>query len=162
MRSDESAGGSGDWQANLVEDDAGLRRVLEGVRRVAVLGIKDERRPYEAAHYIARYLLEAGYEVEGINPGVTETLGIRVRPSLADLDPPVELLDVFRNANNIPGHVDELLALPPERRPRVFWMQLGIRHDEAARRLARAGIQVVQDRCILVEHRRLVARAPRG
>ena len=161
MRSDHAAN-NGDWQRLLVEDDAGLRQVLETARRVAVLGIKDERRPYEAAHYIARYLQEAGYEVEGINPGVTETLGIRVRPNLADVDPPVELLDVFRNAGNIPAHVDEVLALPPERRPRIFWMQLGIRHDEAARRLAQAGIQVVQDRCILVEHRRLVARTPRG
>lgn len=162
MQADSQAGAGGAWQANLVEDDAGLRRVLEGARRVAVLGIKDERRPYEAAHYIARYLQEAGYEVEGINPGVTETLGIQVRPTLADVDPPVELLDVFRNADNIPAHVDEVLALPLERRPRVFWMQLGIRHDEAARRLAQAGILVVQDRCILVEHRRLIARTPRG
>lgn len=150
-----------DWQRNLVEDDAGLRAVLEGVRRIAVVGIKDERRTYEPAHYIARYLQEVGYEVAGVNPGITQTLGIAVQPTIPDLDPPAELLDVFRRAENIPAHADEVLALPPERRPKVFWMQLGIRHDEAARRMAEAGILVVQDRCILVEHRRLVARAAR-
>lgn len=155
------AAAGADWQRNLVEDDAGLRAVLEGVRRIAVVGIKDERRTYEPAHYIARYLQEVGYEVAGVNPGITQTLGIAVQPAIPDLDPPAELLDVFRRAENIPAHADEVLALPPERRPKVFWMQLGIRHDEAARRLAQAGILVVQDRCILVEHRRLVARAAR-
>jgi predicted CoA-binding protein len=155
------AAAGADWQRNLVEDDAGLRAVLDGVRRIAVVGIKDERRTYEPAHYIARYLQEVGYEVAGVNPGITQTLGIAVQPAIPDLDPPAELLDVFRRAENIPAHADEVLALPPERRPKVFWMQLGIRHDEAARRLAQAGILVVQDRCILVEHRRLVARAAR-
>lgn len=150
-----------DWQRNLVDDDAGLKSVLEGVRLVAVVGIKDERRTYEPAHYIARYLQEVGYDVGGVNPGISQTLGIAVKPSLLDLDPPAELLDVFRRAENIPGHVDEVLSLPPERRPTVFWMQLGIRHDASARRLAQEGILVVQDRCILVEHRRLIARSAR-
>ena len=151
-----------DWQRNLVDGDAGLRAVLEGVHRIAVVGIKDERRTYEPAHYIARYLQEVGYEVSGVNPAFAETLGIMVKPSITDLDPPVDLLDVFRRAENIATHVDEVLSLPPERRPKVFWMQLGIRHDEAARRLAQAGILVVQDRCILVEHRRLIARSTRA
>jgi len=150
---------NGDWQRNLVDDDAGLRAILEAARSIAVLGIKDERRPYEPAHYIARYLQEVGYQVSGVNPGVEHTLGMRVADRLASLEQPVDVVDVFRCADNIPAHAEEVLAIPAERRPKVFWMQLGIRHEPSARRLAEAGVQVVQDRCILVEHRRLIGRS---
>lgn len=145
-----------DWRDNLVDDDAGLRAILLSARRIAVLGIKDERRSWEPAFFVARYMQEVGYEIVGINPGVEESLGEPVLASLEAVEGPVDILDVFRSDENIPAHVQEVLAMA--QRPKVFWMQLGIRHEESARELAEAGIQVVQDRCILVEHRRLVSR----
>jgi predicted CoA-binding protein len=145
-----------DWRDNLVDDDAGLREILLSAKRIAVLGIKDERRSWEPAFFVARYMQEVGYEIVGINPGVEESLGRPVLASLSAVEGPIDILDVFRSDENIPAHVQEVLSMAEP--PKVFWMQLGIRHEEAARALAQAGIQVVQDRCILVEHRRLVTR----
>ncbi|MCB0216959.1 MAG: CoA-binding protein [Caldilineae bacterium] len=148
--------GQASWQDRLIDDNGGLREILQTEHRIAVLGIKDERRSWEPAHFVARYMQEVGYAVVGVNPSIDEALGQPVLDSLAEVEGPIDIVNVFRHSDNIPAHVDEVLALPE--RPKVFWMQLGIRHQEAARRLAEAGIQVVQDRCILVEHRRLIMR----
>jgi predicted CoA-binding protein len=142
-----------DWRANLVDDDAGLTRILREAKRVAVLGMKAGRG--EPAFYVPAYLQQQGYELAGVNPTLAgrEVLGARVVATLADLDG-ADLVEVFRRPTFLPGHAAEILALPW--RPAVVWFQLGIRHDGAAEQLARAGIRVVQDRCMMPEHRRLL------
>ncbi len=145
------------WRENLVDDDAGLTRILRETRTMAVLGAKAP--PYEPAHYVPAYLLEQGYRILPVNPTIAgqRLFGVAVVPTLADLAEPVDVVEVFRRPEYLPGHADEVLALA--RRPAVVWFQLGIRHDGAAERLARAGIRVVQDRCMMPEHRRLMRAA---
>jgi uncharacterized protein len=142
------------WSANLVDDDAGLTRILRESRTVAVLGAKAQ--PSAPAYYVPAYLASVGYRVRPVNPTLAgaRILGEPVIPTLADLPEPVDVIDVFRRPEFLPGHAAEILALPW--RPSVVWFQLGIRHDGAAQRLARAGIRVVQDRCMMPEHRRLL------
>jgi uncharacterized protein len=143
-----------DWRDNLVTGDDGLRRVLKDARRIAVLGIKPESRADRPAYYVPAYLQEVGYEIVPVPvyyPDVTEILGQPVHRDLGNLPGPIDLVDVFRRPEDIPPHVPDMLAL----KPKYVWFQLGIRNDEAARRLAEAGIEVVQDRCMLAEHRRL-------
>jgi predicted CoA-binding protein len=139
---------------HLVDDDAGLTRILRDARSVAVLGAKPM--PREPAHYVPAYLQDRGYRILPVNPifaGQT-IFGAPVVGALADLEGPVDVIDVFRRPEYLPGHAREILALPW--RPRAVWFQLGIRHDGAAAELARAGIDVVQDRCMMPEHRRLM------
>jgi predicted CoA-binding protein len=141
-------------RAHLIDDDAGLTRVLREAKTVAVLGAKPE--PSEPAHYVPAYLQSRGYRIVPVNPvfaGQT-ILGETVLGALADLPEPVDVIDVFRRPEFLPGHAREILALPW--RPRAVWFQLGIRHDGAAAMLARAGIDVIQDRCMMPEHRRLM------
>jgi predicted CoA-binding protein len=147
------------WSANLVDDDAGLTRILREARTVAVLGAKAQ--PSQPAHYVPAYLGRVGYRVRPVNPTLTGTqiLGETVVAALADLPEPVDVIDVFRRPEYLPGHATEILALPW--RPAVVWFQLGIRNDVAAERLARAGIRVVQNRCMMPEHRRLLGWGPR-
>ena len=142
------------WSANLIDDDAGLARILREARTVAVLGAKAQ--PAEPAHYVPAYLTQHGYRVLPVNPTLAgrKILGEPVVVTLADLPGPVDVIDVFRRPEYLPGHAAEILALPW--RPAVVWFQLGIRNDAAAERLARAGIRVVQDRCMMPEHRRLL------
>ena len=135
-----------------VTDDATLREILRTDRRLAVLGIKEGAG--EDAFRVPAYMQSHGYELLGVNPKLQQVLGAPCVASLADLPGPVDLIDVFRAIPHIPAHTDEILALP--QRPRTVWLQLGIRDDESAARLEAAGIRVVQDRCILVEHRRLL------
>jgi predicted CoA-binding protein len=144
-----------EWSANLVDDDAGLARILRESRTVAVLGAKAQ--PAQPAHYVPAYLARQGYRVRPVNPTLagTRVLDETVVATLADLEEPVDVIDVFRRPEYLPGHAAEILALPW--RPAVVWFQLGIRNDAAAERLARAGIRVVQDRCMMPEHRRLIA-----
>ena len=141
--------------AHLIDDDAGLTRVLRETRTVAVLGAKAGAS--EPAHYVPKYLQAQGYRIVPVNPLLAgqSILGETVVGSLADLPEPVDLIDVFRRPEYLPGHAREILALPW--RPRTVWFQLGIRHDGAAAELARHGIDVVQDRCVMPEHRRLLA-----
>jgi predicted CoA-binding protein len=139
-----------------VDDDAGLRRVLESAHAIAVLGIKAGER--DDAFRVPLYLQRAGYRILPVSPKLASVLGERCVPRLADLSAQADLIDVFRAAAHLPGHVDEILALPWK--PRAVWFQQGIRDDASAARLQAAGIELVQDRCIMVEHRRLLA-APR-
>ena len=139
---------------HLIDDDSGLARVLREARTVAVLGMKAD--PHQPAHYVPAYLQARGYRIFPVNPifaGET-ILGAPVVGALADLMGPVDVIDVFRRPEYLPGHAREILALPW--RPRAVWFQLGIRHDGAATELARAGIDVIQDRCMMPEHRRLL------
>ena len=144
-------------RTHLIDDDAGLTRVLRESKTVAVLGAKLQ--PREPAHYVPAYLHSRGYRIRPVNPiyaGET-MLGATVVGTLADLAEPVDVIEIFRRPEYLPGHAREILALPW--RPRAVWFQLGIRHDGAAAALARAGIDVIQDRCMMPEHRRLLGAA---
>lgn len=133
-----------------MDEPARARRALEISRTIAVLGIHDDlARP---AAYVPEYLAEVGYRVLGVNPTLAgkEVLGRRVASTLVELGEPIDLVDVFRRPAAIPAHLDDLLAV----KPKVVWFQLGIRNDDAAAVLERAGIEVIQDRCTYADHRR--------
>jgi predicted CoA-binding protein len=140
------------WRANLVTSADGIRRILEDAKRIAVLGIKVE--PDRPAYFVPEYAQMAGYEIIPVPvyyPEVTEMFGTRVYRKVADVPGDVDIVDVFRRSEHIPPHVDDIIA----KKPKAVWFQSGIRNDEAAQQLARAGIQVVQDRCLMVELRRI-------
>jgi uncharacterized protein len=140
------------WQAHLVDDDAGMRRIIEQSRHIAVLGIKTADSG-QSAYLIPEALQRSGFDIIPVPvyyPNVTEILGRPVYRTLAAIPGPVDLVDVFRRPKDIPQHLDDIIA----KRPRAVWFQLGIRNDEAAERLAREGIDVVQDRCLMLEARR--------
>jgi predicted CoA-binding protein len=142
-----------DWKANLVEDAAGIAAIVKQSKVVAVLGIKTEEQSDQAAFYVPEYLHSAGVKIIPVPvyyPEVTEILGEKVYRTLAAIPGPVDLVDVFRRPADVAKHVDDLLA----KKPKAVWMQSGIRNDAVAETLAKAGIQVVQDRCLMVEHRR--------
>ena len=143
-----------DWKTNLVDDDAGLTRILREARTVAVLGAKaDAAAP---AHYVPAYLAARGYRVRPVNPTLAgrTVLGEVAVATLGDLTEPVDVIEVFRRPQYLPGHAAEIVRLAWK--PAVVWFQLGISNDAAAETLARAGIRVVQDRCMMPEHRRLI------
>jgi predicted CoA-binding protein len=147
-----------DWRENILTDDAKIRELLATTRRVAVLGIKTEAQADQAAFYVPRFLQEHGVEIVPVPvyyPDAAQILGKPVHRKLADVPGAIDLVDVFRRPSDVPAHVPDLLA----KRPRVVWLQLGIRNDAAAEELAKAGILVVQDRCLMVEWRRLGPRA---
>ena len=142
------------WQSNLITDDKGILALLRETKSIAVLGIKPESHGGQPAHYVAAHMAAAGYEIIPVPvyfPDVTEILGQRVFRKIAEIGRPVDMVNVFRRPTDIPPHVDDIIAA----RPKSVWFQLGIRNDEAARKLAQAGIKVVQDRCLMVEERRL-------
>ncbi|HEX8171623.1 MAG TPA: CoA-binding protein [Thermoanaerobaculia bacterium] len=144
-----------DWKSNLITDSAGIAELLRGTRSIAVLGIKPESHASQAAFYVAAHMASAGFDVIPVPvyfPEVTEILGKPVYRSLAAIGRPVDMVNVFRRPGDIPPHVDDIIAA----KPKSVWFQLGIRNDEAAQRLAEAGIKVVQDRCLMVEHGRLM------
>ncbi|WNG39008.1 CoA-binding protein [Archangium minus] len=141
------------YEQNLISDEAGIRAVVQGSKRVAVLGIKTELQQGQPAFYVPQYLAGAGVEVVPVPvyyPDVTHILGRPVYRRLVDIPGEIDLVDVFRRPNDINQHVDDILA----KKPKAVWFQSGIRNDAAARRLAEAGIKVVQDRCLMVDHRR--------
>ncbi len=147
-----------DWKENLLTDDARIGELLAATRRVAVLGIKTEAQRDQAAFYVPRFLADAGVEIVPVPvyyPDATEILGRPVYRKLAEVPGPVDVVDVFRRPKDLPSHLDDLLA----KRPRAVWLQLGIRNDAFAEALARAGILVVQDRCVMVEWRRTHGRS---
>jgi len=133
--------------------DDELRELLASVRTIAVVGIKAGVR--DDAFRVPQYLQAHGYRIIPVNPKLDRVLGEPAVSSLAAIRDPVDLVNLFRASRHIPGHVDEVLSLPSP--PRAVWMQLGIRHDSEARRLERAGVAVVQDRCLMVEHDRLLS-----
>lgn len=143
-----------DWRSNLINDAAGIEQMLRDTKTIAVLGIKPESHGEQAAHYVPAHMAAAGYDVIPVPvyyPEVTEILGKKVFRKLAEIDEPVDMVNVFRRPSDIPQHVDDIVA----KKPKYVWFQLGIRNDEAAQQLAEAGIKVVQDRCLMVEERRV-------
>jgi predicted CoA-binding protein len=148
-----TATGDASWKSHLIEDDAGIDRILQRSHRVAVLGIKTAETG-QPAYYVPQYAQKAGYEIVPVPvyfPDVTEILGEPVFRRVSDVPGPVDLVNVFRRPKDIDQHVDDILT----RKPAAVWFQLGIRNADAAERLARAGIDVVQDRCLLVELQRI-------
>ncbi|MEE8337253.1 MAG: CoA-binding protein [Dehalococcoidia bacterium] len=146
-----------DGEADEDGEAAGRDRAVELIgeaRTIAVVGVSPK--PSRDSHEVARYLIEAGYEVYLVNPTVDEeVLGRRVYGSVQELPQAVDIVDVFRRAEHVPPVVDDAIAAGAK----VVWMQLGIVNEEAAERARAAGLEVVMDRCTEIEHRRLVAEA---
>jgi predicted CoA-binding protein len=140
------------WRKNLITTGEGIRRILENAKRIAVLGIKREYdRP---AYFVPEYAQMAGYEIIPVPvyyPELKEMMGQPVYRRVADVPGEVDIVNVFRRPEHIPPHVDDIIA----KKPKAVWFQSGIRNDAAAEQLARAGIEVVQDRCLMVELRRI-------
>lgn len=139
-----------------MESDEQLGELLAATKTIAVVGIKDGAG--DDAFRVPRYLQQAGYRIVPVNPKLERVLGEPCHTSLREIDEAIDLVDLFRASEHVPAHVDEVLALDPA--PRAVWLQLGIHHGESAKRLRDAGIEVVQDRCIMVEHRRLLGDDP--
>jgi hypothetical protein len=141
------------WRERLLETPAQIRALLERTHRIAVLGVKTPESG-QPAYYVADYAHRAGYEIIPVPvyyPEMRELFESPVYRTLAAIPGEIDLVDVFRRPKDIPPHVDDILA----KKPKAVWFQLGIRHDAVAEQLARAGIEVVQDRCLLVELRRI-------
>ncbi len=135
----------------LFDDE--LKALLEKVKTIAVIGAVDK--PGRPVDMVGRYLIEAGFEVIPVHPKRREVWGLPAFPSLLDVTRPVDLVDVFRNPDFCPGHARETAQLTPA--PLAFWMQSGICSREAAEVLAGTGIRVIEDACLMVDHKRLVS-----
>lgn len=140
-------------------DDSQIKKVLENNKRIAVIGLSSV--PSRPSYEVTEYMIEHGYEIFGVRPGSEkEVLGRPSFQSLAELREPVDIINVFRNPDAIPQVVDELLewmrTKPADRRPKVLWLQLGISHAAAEEKARKAGLIVISDACILMEHRRLL------
>lgn len=133
----------------LITTDSDLKRLFETVRTIAVVGCSPK--PERAGHYVAKYLQDLGYRVIPVNPGQTEILGEKCYPSLRDIPEPVDMVDCFRRAEDIPPVVEDAIAIGAK----FVWMQLGIVNEVAAQRAIDAGIEVVMDRCPKIDYPRL-------
>ena len=129
--------------------DAEVKQLLEKYRRIAVVGLSD--RPDRPSYGVAEYLRDAGYTIAPVNPQIDAWEGLPSARSLGALDPPVEIVDVFRRPEHVPDVVDDAIAAGAK----VIWLQLGIVNEAAAQKARDAGLTVIQDRCLKVEHRRL-------
>ena len=141
------------WQDNLVSDADAIRELLSQTKSIAVLGIKTEAQFDQPAFYVPKYMQNAGFKIIPVPvyyPDVTEILGEKVYRQLQEIPGEVDMVNIFRRPHDIPPHLDDLLL----KKPKSVWLQLGISHERAAEQLAREGIKVVQDRCLMVDHRR--------
>ena len=141
-----------DFRERIVEDSQRIRRIAGTAQRVAVLGIRPETHADRPAFYVAKYLHDAGVQILPVpvqHPEARTILGQPTYARVAEVPPVIDIVDVFRRPSDVPLHLEDLLAA----RPRCVWLQSGIRNDAVAEALARAGILVVQDRCLMVEHR---------
>ena len=137
-------------RGEIVDDIAGLRRLLAQHRTIAVVGLSAHW--YRPSYFAAKYMQDHGYRVIPVNPGYAEALGQRAYPSLDAIPGPVDIVDVFRKPSEMPAIAREAVA----KGAKVLWMQLGLRNDEAARIATDAGLDVVQDRCVKIEHARIL------
>jgi len=133
-------------------DDEAIRRVLEKARRIAVVGLSPK--PHRDSHRVARYLLESGYEIVPVYPREEQILGQKVHRRVQDVAGAVDLVDVFRRSEDLPAVIDDAITA----RAGALWLQLGCIDEDGARRARDAGLTVVMDRCLMVEHARLVGR----
>jgi predicted CoA-binding protein len=137
---------------NVVDDADAITALLASTRRIAVLGIKTEAQSDQPAFYVAKYMLDEGFDVVPVPvyyPEATTILGRPVVRTVAGVDPPVDMVNVFRRSKDLAAHLDDILAA----KPKSVWLQLGIKDAAFAERLGNAGITVVQNRCLMVEHR---------
>ena len=144
-----------DWRENILTTDDEIKALLAETQTIAVLGIKPESHAGQPAFYVSQYMANAGYDIIPVPvyyPEVTEILGKKVYRDLSQIPQEIDLLNVFRRSEDITKHTLEILS----KKPKAVWFQLGIRNDEVAQHLAEAGIKVVQDLCLMVEHRALM------
>jgi uncharacterized protein len=123
-------------------------RILERYKRIAMVGLSAN--PFRPSHFAAIYLLSHGYDVTPVNPREKEILGRRAYASLRDVPGPIEIVDIFREPAAVPAIVEDAISVGAK----VVWMQLGVIHEAAAERARQAGLEVVMDRCIKIEHAR--------
>jgi Predicted CoA-binding protein len=143
-----------DWRENILTSNDSIVDLLRNTKTIAVLGIKPETHSSQPAFYVSKYMQAAGYDIIPVPvyyPEVTEILGEKVYRNLMDVPGEVDMVNVFRRPQDIPQHVDDIIA----KGPASVWFQLGIVNHEAAERFAKVGIKVIQDKCLMVEHRYL-------
>ena len=133
-------------EGKIVKDDNIIRRLLINARTIAVVGLSPK--PERDSNMVARYLKDHGYRIIPVRPAQKEILGEKAYSSLDDIDESMDIVNVFRNPAQIMPHVHEALRV----KPKLFWMQLGIENQKAAELLTKAGIDVVMNKCIMVEH----------
>ena len=133
-----------------VASEENIKALLEQCRTIAIVGLSDK--PHRDSFKVAQYLQEQGYRIIPVHPRIKEVLGERVYPTLAEIPEPVDMVNVFRKSEDTPEVVRQALPL----KPKAIWLQLGIANEEAGRLAAEAGIPYVQDRCIKVDHARLL------
>ncbi len=142
------------WKENIIESAEQIKVLLNNTKRIAVVGIKTEEQSFQPAFYVPQYMQNAGFEIIPVPvyyPEVSEILGQTVYRNLADIPGEIDLVNVFRRSSDVAKHTEDILA----KRPKAVWLQSGIRNDEVAQILAENGIKVVQDACLMVEHRYL-------
>ena len=140
------------WQQNILTNRNEVRDLLKTTQTIAVLGIKTEAQANQPAFYVPRYMQSAGFQIIPVPvyyPNATRILDQQVFRRLVDIPIDIDLVNVFRRSQDVPVHVEDILA----KMPKAVWMQSGIRNDAVAEILAKAGIKVVQDRCLMVDHR---------
>jgi uncharacterized protein len=141
------------WQDNIISSTEQIRELLGETKTIAVLGIKTEAQANQPAFYVPSYLRSAGFDIIPVPvyyPTVTHVLGKEVYRKLVEIPIEVDMVNVFRRSEDVSAHLDDMLA----KKPKSVWMQSGISNQAVAERLAKEGIKVVQDRCLMVDHRR--------
>ncbi len=136
-------------KGKIITEDADLKEILTNSKNIAVLGLSSNSS--KTSYQVANYLVDNGYDITPVRPGVDNIMGKKVVHELSMLESSPDILNVFRKSEDIPGHVEDALKV----KPKVFWMQLGIKNEEAANKLIENGIDVVMDRCIKIDHKRL-------
>lgn len=141
-----------DWKNNLLETGEQIKELLANTKTIAVLGIKTEEQSFQPAFYVPQYMASADFEVIPVPvyyPEVTEILGKKVYRKLVDIPVEIDLVNIFRRSADVAKHTADILA----KHPKAIWMQSGIYNNEVAEILAKEGIKVVQNACLMVEHR---------
>jgi predicted CoA-binding protein len=136
-------------EITMIDDVAGLRRILMQNRTIAVVGLSANW--YRPSYFAAKYMIEHGYTVIPVNPAYAEVLGQKCYPSLREVPQQVDIVDCFRRAEDIPVIAEEAIAIGAK----VLWLQIGVINPEAVRRAEGAGLEVVMDRCVKIEYARL-------
>jgi len=134
----------------IVDDIAGLRRILARSHTLAIVGLSAQW--YRPSYFAAKYMQDHGYRIVPVNPRYTEVLGEKCYPDLRSIPDPVDIVDCFRKSPEIPPLAEDAIAIGAK----VLWMQLGIENPEAAQRAVAAGLDVVMNRCVKIEHARLL------
>ncbi len=132
----------------IIEDERVLEEIVRNLKTIVVVGMKDETRADQAAYQIPAMVQKRGIRVIPVNPTLEASLGEKALSTIGEVEEPFDAVNVFRRSEAVGPMSDEILALPPEKRPRVVWMQTGVRNEAAAKKLAEVGIRVVMDRCL--------------